>query len=54
MNDIEQLQQQVAELMAWKKKKETQQAIELVLGLITAGLLLAMVGWGVYQLRNHG
>ena len=39
---------------AEKKKKEMQQAIELVLGLITAGLLLAMVGWGVYQLRNHG
>ena len=35
-----------------RKKKEIQQAIELVLGLITAALLLAMVGWGIYQLRN--
>jgi hypothetical protein len=39
---------------ALKKKKEIQQAIELVLGLITATLLLGMVGWGIYQLRNHG
>ena len=40
--------------VAAKKKKEIQQAIELVLGLITATLLLVMVGWGIYQLRNHG
>jgi len=39
---------------AIKKKQEMQQAIELVLGLITAGLLLAMVGWGIYQIRPHG
>jgi F0F1-type ATP synthase assembly protein I len=39
---------------AEKKKKEMQQAIELVLGLITAGVLLAMIGWGIYQIRPHG
>jgi hypothetical protein len=39
---------------AKKKKKEVQQAIELILGLITAALLLAMVGWGIYQIRPHG
>ena len=39
---------------AAKKKQEIQQAIEFVLGLITAGLLLTMVGWGIYQLRSNG
>jgi hypothetical protein len=39
---------------AEKKKKDIQQAIELVLGLMTGALLLTMVGWGIYQIRPHG
>ena len=39
---------------AAKKKKELQQAIEIVLGSLAGVLLLSMVGWGIYQLRNHG
>jgi len=39
---------------AAKKKKETQEAIEIVLGSLAAILLIAMVGYGIYQLRNHG
>lgn len=39
---------------AAKKKKETQEAIEIVLGSLAGVLLLAMVGFGIYQLRNHG
>jgi F0F1-type ATP synthase assembly protein I len=39
---------------AAKKKKEAQEAIEIVLGSLAAILLIAMVGYGIYQLRNHG
>ena len=39
---------------AAKKKKEIQQVIEIVLGSLAGILLLSMVGWGIYQLRNHG
>ena len=39
---------------AAKKKKELQQAIEIVLGSLAGVLLISMVGWGIYQLRNHG
>ena len=39
---------------AAKKKKELQQAIEIILGSLAGVLLIAMVGWGIYQLRNHG
>jgi hypothetical protein len=39
---------------AAKKKQDIQQAIELVLGLMTGALLLTMVGWGIYQIRPHG
>jgi hypothetical protein len=39
---------------AAKKKQDIQQAIELTLGLLTGTLLLAMVGWGIYQIRPHG
>jgi hypothetical protein len=39
---------------AAKKKKEMQEAIEIVLGSLAGVLLLAMVGYGIYQLRNHG
>lgn len=39
---------------AEKKKQDIQQAIELVLGLMTGALLLTMVGWGIYQIRPHG
>jgi hypothetical protein len=39
---------------AARKKKETQEALEIVLGLLAAILLIAMVGYGIYQLRNHG
>ena len=39
---------------AAKKKKELQQAIEIILGSLDGVLLIAMVGWGIYQLRNHG
>ena len=39
---------------AEKKKQDIQQAIELTLGLLTGTLLLAMVGWGIYQIRPHG
>lgn len=39
---------------AEKKKQDIQQAIELVLGLMTGALLLTMVGWGIYQIRLHG
>ena len=39
---------------ATKKKKELQQAIEIILGSLAGVLLLAMVGYGIYQLRNHG
>jgi F0F1-type ATP synthase assembly protein I len=39
---------------AAKKKKEMQQAIEIVLGSLAGVLLLAMVGYGIYQLRTHG
>jgi preprotein translocase subunit Sss1 len=39
---------------AAKKKKETQEAIEIVLGSLAAILLIGMVGYGIYQLRTHG
>lgn len=39
---------------AAKKKKELQQAIEIILGSLAGVLLIAMVGWSIYQLRNHG
>jgi hypothetical protein len=39
---------------AEKKKQDIQQAVELILGLLTGTLLLAMVGWGIYQIRPHG
>jgi hypothetical protein len=39
---------------AAKKKQDIQQAIELTLGLLTGTLLLAMVGWGIYQIRPNG
>jgi hypothetical protein len=39
---------------AAKKKKEMQQAIEIVLGSLAGVLLIAMVGYGIFQLRNHG
>jgi hypothetical protein len=39
---------------AAKKKKELQQAIEIILGSLAGVLLISMVGWGIYQLRNHG
>ena len=39
---------------AAKKKKELQQAIEIILGSLAGVLLIAMVGWGIYQMRNHG
>jgi len=39
---------------AEKKKQDIQQAVELILGLLTGTLLLTMVGWGIYQIRPHG
>lgn len=39
---------------AAKKKKETQEAIEIVLGSLAGVLLIGMVGYGIYQLRAHG
>ena len=37
-----------------KRKKNMQQTIEIVLASIAAGLLLVMVGFGIYQIRNRG
>lgn len=37
-----------------KRKKDMQQTIEIVLASIAAGLLLVMVGFGIYQIRNRG
>ena len=39
---------------AAKKKKEMQEAIEIVLGSLAGVLLIGMVGYGIYQLRTHG
>jgi hypothetical protein len=36
-----------------KRKKEIKEAIELVVGLLAAALLLALVGFGIYQIRDH-
>jgi hypothetical protein len=38
---------------AAKRKKEIKEAIELVVGLLAAALLLALVGFGIYQIRDH-
>jgi len=38
---------------AAKRKKEAKEAIELVVGLLAAALLLALVGFGIYQIRDH-
>jgi len=38
---------------AVKRKKEIKEAIELVVGLLAAALLLALVGFGIYQIRDH-
>ena len=37
-----------------KRKKDVQQAIEVVLALLAAGLLLVLLGFGIYQIRNRG
>jgi hypothetical protein len=37
-----------------KRKKDIQSAIEVVLASLAGVLLLGLVGFGVYQLRNHG
>lgn len=37
-----------------KRKKDMQQAIEVVLALLAAGLLLVLVGFGIYQIKNRG
>jgi len=39
---------------AAKRKKDIQQAIEVVLASLAGVLLLVMVGFGIYQLREHG
>jgi hypothetical protein len=39
---------------AAKKKKEMREAIEIILGSLAGVLLIGMVGYGIYQLRNHG
>jgi hypothetical protein len=39
---------------AARKKKEAQEALEIVLGSLAGVLLIGMVGYGIYQLRNHG
>ena len=39
---------------AIKRKKDIQQAIEVVLASLAGVLLLGMVGFGIYQLRDHG
>lgn len=36
-----------------KRKKEIDEAIQLVVGLLAAALLLIMVGFGIYQIRDH-
>ena len=36
-----------------KRKKDIDEAIQLVVGLLAAALLLVMVGFGIYQIRNH-
>jgi hypothetical protein len=38
---------------AAKRKKEIDEAIQLVVGLLAAALLLIMVGFGIYQIRDH-
>jgi hypothetical protein len=38
---------------AAKRKKDTQQAIEAVLASLAGVLLLGLVGFGIYQLRDH-
>jgi hypothetical protein len=37
-----------------KRKKDMQQAIEIVLVSIASVLLLGMVGFGIYQIKNRG
>jgi hypothetical protein len=37
-----------------KRKKNMQQTVEIVLASLAAGLLLVMVGFGIYQIRNRG
>ena len=37
-----------------KRKKDIQSAIEVVLASLAGVLFLGLVGFGVYQLRNHG
>jgi preprotein translocase subunit Sss1 len=39
---------------AAKRKKEAQEALEIVLGSLAGVLLIGMVGYGIYQLRTHG
>ena len=39
---------------AAKKKKEAQEALEIVLGSLAGVLLIGMVGYGIYQIRPHG
>ena len=39
---------------AAKRKKDIQQAIEVVLASLAGVLLLGLVGFGIYQLRDHG
>jgi hypothetical protein len=38
---------------AAKRKKEIKEAIELVVGLLAAAILLGLVGFGIYQIRDH-
>ena len=39
---------------AIKRKKDIQQVIEMVLASLAGVLLLGLVGFGIYQLRDHG
>jgi len=39
---------------AAKRKKDIQSAIEVVLASLAGVLLLGMVGFGIYKLREHG
>jgi hypothetical protein len=39
---------------AIKRKKDIQQAVEVVLASLAGVLLLGLVGFGIYQLRDHG